>query len=52
VQRTPAMATGLTDHRWPVAELFFFKVPPPRWKPPKQRGRPSKTILELVKLWC
>jgi hypothetical protein len=52
VQRTQAMATGLTDHRWSVAELFFFKVPPPRWKPPKRRGRPSKAILELVKLWC
>ena len=52
VQRTPAMATGLTDHRWSVAELFFFKVPPPRWIPPKRRGRPSKAILELVKLWC
>lgn len=52
VQRTPAMATGLTDHRWSVAELFFFKVPPPRWKPPKQRGRPSQAILELVKQWC
>jgi transposase-like protein len=52
VQRTPAMATGLADHRWSVAELFFFKVPPPRWQPPKQRGRPSKAILELVKLWC
>jgi transposase-like protein len=52
VQRTPAMATGLTDHRWSVAELFFFKVPPPRWQPPVRRGRPSKAILELVNQWC
>jgi len=52
VQRTPAMATGLTDHRWSVAELFFFKVPPPRWKPPKRRGRPSKAIMELAIQWC
>ena len=52
VQRTPAMATGLSKHRWSVAELFFFKVPPPRWKPPERRGRPSKAILELIKLWC
>ena len=52
VQRTPAMATGLTDHRWSVAELFFFKVPPPGWKPPKRRGRPSKVILERVNQWC
>jgi hypothetical protein len=52
VQRTPAMAAGLTDHRWSVAELFFLKVPPPRWKPPKRRGRPSKATLELVSQWC
>ena len=25
VQRTPAMATGLTKHRWSVAELFFLR---------------------------
>jgi transposase-like protein len=52
VQRTPAMATGLTDHRWSVSDLFFFKVPPPRWVPPKRRGRPSKATLKLVKKWC
>jgi hypothetical protein len=51
VQRTPAMAAGLTNHRWSVAELFFFKVPPPRWKPPKRRGRPSKATRELTKQW-
>ena len=52
VQRTPAMAAGLTDHRWSVSELFFFKVPPPRWTPPKRRGRPSQEMLKLVELWC
>ncbi len=30
VQRTPAMAAGLTDHRWTVLELLQFKVPPQR----------------------
>ncbi|MCP5086987.1 MAG: IS1 family transposase, partial [Rhodobacteraceae bacterium] len=44
VQRTPAMAAGLTDHRWTAEELFLFKVPPPRWEPPKRRGRPSKAL--------
>lgn len=29
VERTPAMAAGLTDHRWTVLELLSFKVPPP-----------------------
>jgi hypothetical protein len=26
VQRTPAMAAGLTDHRWTVAELLSFRL--------------------------
>jgi hypothetical protein len=29
--RTPAMAAGLTDHRWTVAELLAFKHPPDGW---------------------
>jgi len=52
VQRTPAMAAGLTTHRWTPAELFNFKVPPPRWTPPKQRGRPSQATLRLMERWC
>ena len=52
VKRTPAMATGLTDHRWTIDELFWLKVPPPRWRPPKRRGRPSKKTLELIERWC
>jgi transposase-like protein len=52
VQRTPAIAAKLTDHRWTPAELFAFKVPLPRWTPPIQRGRPSQTILELTKKWA
>lgn len=41
VQRTPAMAAGLADHRWTVYELLHFKVPT-RFQPPKRRGRPRK----------
>ncbi len=52
VQRTPAMAAGLTTHRWTPAELFNFKVPPPRWTPPKQRGRPSEATRKLIERWC
>jgi hypothetical protein len=51
-QRTPAIAAGLTDHRWSVAELFNFRVPPPRWSPPLKPGRPSKHTLELIQTWC
>ena len=52
VQRTPAMAAGLTDHIWSVQELLTFRVPPPRWTPPKRRGRPSKELLALIDRWC
>jgi len=52
LQRTPAIAAGLTDHRWSVDELFRFRVPPPFWTPPKRRGRPSKQTLQLIALWC
>lgn len=51
LQRTPAIAAGLTDHRWTIAELFQFRVPPPRWSPPKRRGRPTKETLRLIELW-
>jgi len=52
VQRTPAIAARLTDHIWTPAELFAFKVPPPRWEPPKQRGRRSQETLRLIEQWC
>jgi transposase-like protein len=52
VDRTPAMAAGITDHGWSVRELLSFHVPPPRWTPPKRRGRPSRVLQLLVKRWC
>jgi transposase-like protein len=52
VRRTPAIAAGLTDHLWTMAELFAFKVPPPRWEPPKLRGRRSHETLQLIEQWC
>jgi transposase-like protein/IS1 family transposase len=42
IQRTPAMATGVTDHCWTIRELLSFKVPPPPVVPPTRRGRPPK----------
>ncbi len=42
---TPAMASGLTDHIWSVAELFTYKVAPSPWVEPKRRGRPRKRPL-------
>jgi transposase-like protein len=49
VQRTPAIAAKRTDQRWTYSELFTFKVPPPHWSPPIQRGRPSQGSLDLIK---
>ena len=51
VQCTPAIAAGLTDHRWTPAELFNFKIPPPHWVMPKQPGRPSTAMLQLAQQW-
>jgi hypothetical protein len=52
VQRTPAIAAGLTDHPWTPAELFNFRVPLPHWQPPQQRGRPSIAMLQLAQQWA
>src|SRR5438128_1616449 len=52
VGTTPAMAAGITDHCWTVQELLSFHVPPPRWTPPKQRGRPSHAFKRLIERWC
>ena len=49
---TPAMAAGITDHCWSVYELLSYHVPPPRWTPPTQRGRPSRAFQRLVERWC
>jgi transposase-like protein len=52
IQRTPVIASGLTDHPWTPIELFNFKVPPPPWEPPQQRGRPSSALLQLAQHWA
>jgi transposase-like protein len=41
-ERTPAMAAGLTAHRWTMRELLGYQVPLSAWVPPKRRGRPPK----------
>ena len=42
LHRTPAIAAGLTDHRWSVSELLTFKIAPSPFVPPKRLGRPPK----------
>jgi transposase-like protein len=44
-ERTPAMAAGLTRHRWTMQELLRYHVPLPVWVAPKRRGRPPKRAL-------
>lgn len=52
VQRTPAIAAGLTDHVWSMQELWSYRVPIPTWTPPSRRGRPSTVTLKLIQKWC
>jgi hypothetical protein len=47
LERTPAMAAGLTDHRWTMSELLHYHVPLPAWVAPKRRGRPPTRLLTL-----
>ncbi len=51
-KRTPAMAAGITDHVWRVAELLHYRVPPPPWQPPPRRGRRSRALQILIERWC
>jgi len=41
--RTPAMAAGLTDHRWTMQEFLDHPIRLPPWVAPKRRRRPPKT---------
>jgi transposase-like protein len=50
--QTPAMAAGITDHLWSVKELLSYRVPPPRWQPPKRRGRVSHEMRLKIMQWC
>jgi transposase-like protein len=45
-EHTPAMAAGLTHHRWTMLELLRYPVPLPAWVAPKRRGRPPKRALQ------
>lgn len=46
ILRTPAMASGLTDHIWSMSELLGYRRTPAALPPPKRgRGRPRKQPL-------
>jgi hypothetical protein len=46
--RTPAMAAGLTDHVWGMAELLTYPVYPPKDPPPGNNPRTYKEVLERL----
>jgi transposase-like protein len=48
LRRTPAIAAGLTDHRWSVEELLAFKCPLSPYVAPKKRGRSCTVRLGAV----
>jgi hypothetical protein len=48
VERTPAMAAGITDHGGRVRTRLSCHGPPPRWIPPQRRGRPARALQCLV----
>lgn len=52
IDRTPAIAAGITDHCWSVRAWLSIHVPPPRWTPRKRRGRPSRELQCLIERWC
>ena len=45
-ERTPAMAAGLTYHRWTRLQLLRYQGPLPAWVAPKCRGRPPKRAVQ------
>ena len=47
IERTPAQAARLTDHRWTIEELLGFVVPPAEI--PKRRGRRPKWLVEAAR---
>jgi transposase-like protein/IS1 family transposase len=52
IDRTPAMAARITTQCWSIRELLSFQVPPPRWTPPKRRGRRSRILQRVIERWC
>jgi hypothetical protein len=46
VERTPAQAAGLADHRWSLHELLTFRVPP---APVRRPGRRPRWLQEVAR---
>lgn len=48
-EQTPAMAAGLTGHRWTMLELLSYRVPLPAWVEPKHRKQRPTAVYQLEK---
>jgi hypothetical protein len=46
--RTPAMAAGLTDHRWGLREVLGERLPPERWQGPRRKPRRRRRTMPAV----
>jgi transposase-like protein len=51
-ERTPAMAAGIADHVWSMAELLHYRAPPARWRAPTKWGRRTKAEEALIARWA
>lgn len=50
--RTPAMAAGLTDHKWELEGLLRWRVVPAVWKAPRKRVRRRRRKVSEVPRAC
>jgi transposase-like protein len=44
MERTPAMAAGITDQIWSVSDLFWYRVAPAPYVPPKPKARRGRRL--------
>ena len=49
VQRTPALAAGLTNHCWTIDELLSYKVLPRPWTKKRGRGRMPNRLIKRMR---
>src|SRR5271156_3430856 len=47
-KRTPAMAAGLSDHRWAMLELLTYPLYPSNSPPPRSRPRTYQDVLDML----
>lgn len=51
LNKTPAMAAGITQKVWAMEDLLFYRKFPDPWRFPKKRGRKSKSEQMIIEKW-